>query len=165
MQPEDEESPVQVTVLRREGEGERPLGSGILVSPLVVLADERLSAELYSRQDLFPTGSDDLKVLFPRPGAPEVDPEALLESEPVALDPDAPVFFVELVDGGRRERIEVCELYRSLGTPRPWVGFGLAQESELRPDAVPAEATEGLVVDPERRTNWVCLLMPKACRR
>ena len=73
------------------------------------------------------------------------------------------MFVVELVDGERTQRIEVSELYRSLGTPLPWVGFGLAEPTDMPLSEVPAEAKEGLF-DPLERSNWVCMLMPKACR-
>lgn len=167
MQPEDKESPVQVTVLTRDGEDERPIGSGILVAPLVVLADETLSHELYGRPDLFPAASDDLLVLPPRPaaaGAAVDAPQAAPVPQPdTPAEPDAPVFVVELVDGGHTQRIDVGELYRSLDTPLPWVGFGLAEATDLPLSEVPAEAREGLF-DPLERSNWVCMLMPKACR-
>jgi hypothetical protein len=164
MQPEDKESPVQVTVLTREGDDERAVGSGILVAPKVVLADQTLSHELYGRPDLFPAAQDDLTVLSAGPG-PATDPDAAVDpGTPTAGgDPAAPVFLVELVDGDRTQRIEVSELYRSLGTPLPWVGFGLAEPTDMPLSEVPAEAKEGLF-DPLERNRWVCLLMPKACR-
>lgn len=185
VKPEDssehKESPVQATVLAREGQDDRPIGSGVLVAPLVVLADETLSRLLYDRQDLFPGEQDDLAVLFPRPGADDVDPgqappadattptDAATPTDPASPAPPAPgdaavpAFVVELVEGERTERIEVCELYRSLDRPRRWVGLGLAQASTLPLSDLPPEAMDGLF-DPLERSNWVCVLIPKACR-
>ena len=167
MQPEDKESPVQVTVLVREGEDERAVGSGILVAPKVVLADQTLSHELYGRPDLFPTAQDALAVLSAPPAAPGSAagsaPDAAVDPT-VERGPATSGFVVELVDGERTQRIEVSELYRSLGTPLPWVGFGLAEPTDMPLSEVPAEAKEGLF-DPLERNRWVCLLMPKACRR
>lgn len=150
MQPEGKESPVQVTVIALDGAADRPIGAGVLVRDDVVLADETLSRHLYHRRALFPRKSDDLVVLFEDDGPDE-------------RDPGVPAYAVELVDGERRERFDVPRLYRSLGTPRPWVGFGLAGRSTLPISELPVEAREGLDEGPLERNSLLCALMHKCC--
>jgi hypothetical protein len=147
MRPDDPPSPPPVTILLVSDDREQPLGSGLLVDAKVVLADETLSQELYDRADLFPgRDDDDFRVLF--------DAAATRREQ---VEP-------ALVAVLGEERIEVCEVGRSRGTPRPWVGLGLAQGSTLPLSELPAAAREGLDDGPLEGRNPLCRLMPKFCR-
>jgi hypothetical protein len=150
MQPEDPQVLPAVTILLLSDDGEQPLGSGLLVGSTVVLADETLSRDLYDRDDLFPGADDDFRVLF--------------DATTTAREPGRPSFVAVLGDAERGERIEVCEVGRSRGTPRPWVGFGLTEGSALPLSELPEAAREGLDEGPLEGGNPLCRLMPKFCR-
>jgi hypothetical protein len=146
MQPDDPPAQPSVAILLVSDDGEQPLGSGLLVDAKVVLADETLSQELYDRADLFPGADDDFRVLF--------------DAAATRREPVEPALVAVLGE----ERIAVCEVGRSRGTPRPWVGLGLAQASALPLSELPAAAREGLDDGPLEGGNPLCRLMPKFCR-
>lgn len=150
MQPTDTKPAVQATIIALDGTAGRPLGPGVLIRKDIVLAAAELSEQLHGHTGLFPTEQDDHRVLF---DADRPDERA----------PDGPAYAVELADGERRERFDVCQLYRSVGTPRPWVGLGLAGRSALPLSELPVEARKGLDEGPLEGSNLVCALFGKAC--